>query len=170
MVLVCVVSLDTNSKEYCKKKCIAIKTLWKSKAEKPTEVDEFYSTANLAIEIIDRVLNHIEDFGESNDIGAELYQLQNTADQYKSHLRELVRGKKLNRHLDNSVRRTKIAKLNALLHSDVAAVLEVISLSPFFVHIFQASGVASTRPSLLREHSIHLIPREVQEVWTKQVS
>ncbi len=117
--------------EYSKKKCIAVRTIWKTKVEKPSEVEEFYSTANLAIEIIDRVLKHIEDFGESNDIGSELYQLQNTVDQYKSHLSELVRGKKLNRHLDNSVRRKKIAKLNALLHSDVATVLEVLFHLPF---------------------------------------
>lgn len=111
--------------ETSKKKLLALKNIWKTKAEKPLDVEEFYTTVSLAIEIIERILRHIDEFGEVQDINPELYQLQNTLDQYKAHIMELVRGKKLARHMENSLRRTKIARFNALLHSDVAMVLEV---------------------------------------------
>lgn len=115
----------SNTVENNRKKCIAIKTVWKTKVEKPADIEEFYTTATLAIEILDRLTKHIEECGEMHDIGAELSQLQNTLDQYKAYLFDLVRGKKLNRHLENSVRRTKLVRFNAQLHYDVASVLEV---------------------------------------------
>lgn len=112
-------------KESNKKKCLAIRTILKTKAEKPADIEEFYTTTTLAVEILDRIQKHIDEFGEINDINIELSQLQNTLDQYKGHLSDLVRSKKLNRHLENTIRRSKIARFSAILHSDVASVLEV---------------------------------------------
>eukprot|EP01127_Copromyxa_protea_P002954 TRINITY_DN12865_c0_g1_i1.p1 TRINITY_DN12865_c0_g1~~TRINITY_DN12865_c0_g1_i1.p1 ORF type:complete len:1760 (-),score=273.24 TRINITY_DN12865_c0_g1_i1:1-5280(-) len=146
----------TESIDYNKKKCTTLRIIWKTKVEKPSDVEEFYSTTNLAMEVLERISKFLEEGEIEADLTSELHQLQNTLDQYKNHLLELVKGKKLSRHLDNSLKRSKIERFDMMLRSDIISVLE-------------ASGISNICPITPRAlQSVKSLPKEAQEMWIEQ--
>ena len=99
-----------------KKKCTVILEILKSRSQKE-EVEDFVSTIESAIPIINRILTVVSKV-EKKDVLEILVKLNNSLEEYENVVVKLEKTGKLKRFLTNNRLRKKLEKINSSFHKD----------------------------------------------------